>query len=185
MTKHGRASIREHRGVRRSTLFTVAAFFLALAASQLQAQESVAALKEKIIDLQNAGELGFRNFVLCSKVITYGQYVPYPDDKVKAGTQIYFYYEPDNIYTERADGSYHIAFTQDMIVQNDSGDTLLNAPDALKFDYHGRTPVLDVYGLNTLTLGELPPGKYEFVAVLHDSLRKAEVKKVYPFEVVP
>jgi len=159
--------------------------FLALAAAQLQAQDTVAALKEKIIDLQNAGSLGFRNFLLCTKVITYGQYVSSPDNKVKAGTQIYFYYEPDNIYTERTDGSYHIAFTQDMVVQNDAGDTLLNAPAALKFDYEGSTPVLDVYGLNTLTLGDLPPGKYQFVAVLHDSLRKAEVKKVYPFEVVP
>ncbi|HUX12646.1 MAG TPA: hypothetical protein VMW87_06435 [Spirochaetia bacterium] len=156
-----------------------------LFAPVVHAQDSVVALKEKIIDIQNAGTLGFRNFSLCSEVSTYGQYVRYPDNKVKAGGKIYFYYEPDNIYTDRSDGIYHIFFTQDMIVEDSDGNSLLNAPTALNFKYDGKTPVLDVYGLNTLTLGDIPPGKYRFVAILHDQLRNAEVRKIYPFEVVP
>ncbi|WP_455383207.1 hypothetical protein [Salinispira pacifica] len=169
----------------RALATTGALLLLLLCTPALPAQDSVAALKEKILDIQNAGQLGFRNFVLCSKVITYGQYVANPDNKVKAGSKIYFYYEPDNIFTERSNGTYHIAFTQDMIVRNDSGDTLLRAPNALKFDYEGRTPVLDVYGVNTLTLGDLPPGHYQFVAVLHDTLKRADAQKVYQFEIVP
>jgi len=57
-------------------------------------QETVLELKERIIDIQNTGELGFRNFTLCQNIITYGQYVPYPNNNVKAGSEIYFYYEP-------------------------------------------------------------------------------------------
>jgi hypothetical protein len=148
-------------------------------------EDTVASLKERIIDLQNAGNLGFRNFALCSNIITYGQYVPYPDNKVKAGTKIYFYYEPENAFTNRLKGSYQIWFTQDMILRSVDGKKYLDSADALNFNLQSLAPVLDVWADNSLDLGHLPPGKYEFVAVIHDKLKKADATQVFPFEVVP
>jgi hypothetical protein len=148
-------------------------------------EDTVSSLKERIIDLQNKGQLGFRNFALCNNIITYGQYVPYPDNKVKAGTKIYFYFEPENVFTNRLKGAYQIWFTQDMIVRTAKGEKLLDSPDALNFNLQSLAPVLDVWANNSLDLGGLPPGKYEFVATMHDKLKKADATKVFPFEVVP
>ena len=148
-------------------------------------EDTVSSLKERIIDLQNKGQLGFRNFALCSNIITYGQYVPYPNNKVKAGTKIYFYFEPENVFTNRLKGAYQIWFTQDMIVRTAKGEKLLDSPDALNFNMQSLAPVLDVWANNSLDLGGLPPGRYEFVAVMHDKLKNADATKVFPFEVVP
>jgi hypothetical protein len=148
-------------------------------------EDTVSSLKERIIDLQNNGQLGFRNFALCSNIITYGQYVPYPDNKVKAGTKIYFYFEPENVFTNRLKGAYQIWFTQDMIVRTAKGESLLDSPDALNFNMNSLAPVLDVWANNSLNLGSLPPGRYEFVAVMHDKLKKTDATKIFPFEVVP
>ena len=122
---------------------------------------------------------------MCSNIITYGQYVPYPNNQVKAGTKIYFYFEPENVFTNRLKGTYQTWFTQDMIVRTPKGEKLLDSPDALNFNMQSLAPVLDVWANNSLNLGGLPPGKYEFVAVIHDKLRKADATKVFPFEVVP
>ena len=79
----------------------------------LSAEETVAALKERIIDIQNKGKLGFRNFNRCDNIITYGSYVPAEGNKVPAGSKLLFYYEPENVFTNRVGGSYQIWYTQD------------------------------------------------------------------------
>ena len=48
----------------------------------LYGQDKILELKEKIIDIQNEGQLGFRNFTLCSNIIGYGQYVPINGNKI-------------------------------------------------------------------------------------------------------
>jgi hypothetical protein len=148
-------------------------------------EDTVSSLKERILDLQNKGALGFRNFALCSNIITYGQYVPYPDNKVKAGTKIYFYFEPENVFTNRLKGTYQMWFTQDMVVRTAKGEKLLDSPEAMNFNLQSLAPVLDLWANNSLNLGDLPPGQYEFVAVMHDKLKKADATQVFPFEVVP
>jgi hypothetical protein len=165
-------------------LITALFLFFLVAAAMAFGEDTVLSLKERIIDLQNNGALGFRNFTLCSNIITYGQYVPYPDNKVRAGSTIYFYYEPENVFTNRIGGVYQVWYTQDMIVQTASGAKLLNNSDALSFNFQSRAPVLDLYAENTLDLGNLPPGRYEFAAVLHDKLRKTDARISYPFEIV-
>ena len=149
------------------------------------AEDPILKLKEEIIDLQNQGDLGFREFTLCSNVIGYGQYVAYPENKVKAGSEVYFYYEPVNVFTNRRGGMYQIWFTQDMIVLTVEGEELLNLEEALNFNYQTTSPVLDIFAKNTLTLGNLPPGMYRFRAVIHDKLRNTEAGHSYDFEVVP
>ena len=148
------------------------------------AEETVEELKEKIIDIQNKGELGFRNFTRCDNIITYGSYVPAADNKVEAGSKLLFYYEPANVFTNRRDKTFQIWYTQDLIVKDAEGEELLNSPELLNFNYQTITPVLDLYATNSLDLGDLPPGKYEFVAVIHDKLKKTSARMSYIFEIV-
>ncbi len=153
--------------------------------TSINAQESkVAQLKEKIIDLQNEGKLGFKNFFLCTNIIGYGQYVAANTNKVKAGTEIYFYYEPQNLFTNRSNSGYHVWYTQDMIVLDAKGKEIYNGPEMLNFNYQTTAPVLDYYATNSLSLGNLPTGKYTFKAVMHDKLKNAEAVYTYDFEIV-
>lgn len=148
------------------------------------AQDRILQLKEQIIDIQNEGELGFRNFRMCTNIIGYGQYVPSPRPSARPGSKVYFYYEPVNLFTNRRDGTYQIWFTQDMVLYSDAGDVLLRADEALNFNYLTTSPVLDVYASNTLDLGDLPVGSYTFQAVIHDKLRNAEAEYIFRFEIV-
>ncbi len=148
--------------------------------------DTVEQLKEQIIDKENAGKLGFRQFTLCMKAPAgIGQFEAAASNKVKAGSKLEFYYEPMNLSTRRADGTYQKWFTQDMIVRNGAGKELLSNPAALNFNYKTKTPVFDIFGTNSLDLGELPAGKYEFEAVIHDQLSKQDARYVYKFEIVP
>ena len=156
-----------------------------LIANATIAQETVLELKERIIDIQNKGKLGFRNFTLCKNIITYGQYVSYPNNQVKAGSKIYFYYEPKNLFTNRRGNTYHIWYTQDLIVRDSNGKELLNSPNLLNFNHQSISPVLDLYAKNSLNLGKLPPGKYEFEAVIHDKLKATSAKTTFIFEIIP
>jgi len=162
-----------------------AAAWLCLIGTSVKAEETVEELKEKIINIQNKGTLGFRNFHRCESVITYASYVPAEDNKVMEGTELLFYYEPKNIFTNRLKGSYQVWYTQDVIIKTMEGMELLNSPDLLNFNYQTLSPVLDLYATNSLNITGLPPGRYEFIAVLHDKLRKQSARKSYIFEVVP
>ena len=168
-------------------LFMLAVVLIAifLIPATLIAEETVKELKERIIDIQNKGELGFRNFTRCENIITYGSYVQATDNKVKAGTKLLFYYEPENVFTNRRGKTFQIWYTQDLIVKDADGEELLNSPDLLNFNYQTITPVLDLYATNSLDLGNLPPGKYEFIAVIHDKLKKTSARMSYVFEIVP
>ncbi len=149
------------------------------------AQESeVARLKEKIIEIQNKSELGFKNFVLCKNIIGYGQYVEVENNRVKPGTKIYFYFEPANLYTNCRKASYHVWYTQDMILLDEKGEVVFQKPEALNFNYQTSSPVLDYYATNSLSLGNLPPGNYTYKAVIHDKLKNREAAYLYDFEIV-
>lgn len=148
----------------------------------LQADE-VLRLKEEIIDLQNVGSLGFRNLIACSKVVDYGSYIPLTDNKVKAGDIIFFYFEPQNVTTRRAEGEYEIWFTQDMIILTGKQREVFKKEKALEVRHKSSSPRLDLYGINQLTLVDLPPGKYVFKAILHDKLKDERAEATWPFEV--
>ncbi len=149
-----------------------------------QRDDKIADLKKQIVLLQNEGELGFKDFTLCTNIVTFASYVPAKSNKVKSGSEIYFYYEPKNIYTNIKDGMYEIWFTQDMIVLSEEDEVLLEKKDALTFHYNTKSPILDLYVTNTLTLTGAEPGKYVYKAVLKDLLRKKTAVQTYTFEVV-
>lgn len=148
--------------------------------------EIILKLKDIIIEIQNQGELGFRNFTLCSKIITMGHYVALPEPKVKVGTEeLLFYIEPDNVFTSTQGGRYEIWITQDIFLLDQEGELLIEKTDAVSAHYNTATPILDLYFPNTLyNMSTLPVGKYTYKAVLHDVLRGTTATKSIDFEVV-
>jgi hypothetical protein len=165
-----------------SLIFLVLFFIISF---PLFAQDTVLSLKERIIDIQNNSKLGFRNFTLCTNIITYGQYVASPNNKLKAGSTALFYYEPENVFTNRRSGIYHVWYTQSIIVRDSKGEEIFKSEELLNFNHQSQSPVLDLYAKNSLNLGKIPPGKYEYEAILHDKLRGTSAGKTFAFEVVP
>ncbi len=160
-----------------------AIFFLALGLLFGQSDE-ILKLKEKIIEMQNAGELGFRNFAFCSNIIGFGSYVPLPNPVLDKNADLLVYYEPVNVFTSKKEGLYEIWYTQDMALLNDKGEVLQEWPNALDFHYTARAPVMDLFAQNNITLGgQVPAGKYKFKAVLKDKLSGKSATKVADFEV--
>jgi len=148
-------------------------------------EELISKLKDDIIRIQNQGELGFRNFTLCSKIITMGHYVALPKPKVKVGTEeLLIYIEPANVFTSTQEGRYEFWITQDMSILDEEGELLLERTDAISAHFNTATPILDLYLPNTLYMSTLPVGKYTYKAVLHDVLRGTTATRTIDFEVV-
>jgi len=148
-------------------------------------EELILKLKEDIIRIQNQGKLGFRNFTLCSKIITMGHYVALPEPKVKIGTEeLLIYIEPANVFTSTQEGRYEIWITQDIFLLDEEGELLLEKTDAISAHFNTATPILDLYLPNTLYMSTLPVGEYTYKAVLHDVLRGTTATKTIDFEVV-
>jgi len=160
-----------------------AIFFLAISLGLAQNDE-ILKLKEKIIDLQNKGELGFRNFAFCSNIIGFGSYVPLPEPVLDKSGELQVYYEPVNVFTNKKEGLYEIWYTQDMALLSEKGEVLQEWPNALDFHYTTRAPVMDLFAQNSLALGNrVPAGKYKFKAVLKDKLSGKSATKFADFEV--
>jgi len=148
-------------------------------------EELILKLKDDIIRIQNQGELGFRNFTLCSKIITMGQYVALPEPKVKVGAEeLLIYIEPANVFTSTQEERYEIWITQDILLLDEEGELLLEKTDAVSAHFNTSTPILDLYLPNTLYMSTLPVGKYTYKAVLHDVLKGTTATKTIDFEVV-
>ena len=158
---------------------------LVLAASISMAQDSdILKLKEKIIEIQNKGDLGFRNFAFCSTVVGFGSYVPLSRAELDKGGELLVYYEPVNVFTSKKEGLYEIWYTQDMVLLDEKEEVLQEWPNALDFHYTTRTPVMDLWAQNNITLGgQVPPGKYKFKAVLKDKLSGRTAVKIMDFEI--
>jgi hypothetical protein len=58
----------------------------------------------QIIDLQNHGALGFREFTLCSNILGCGSCVPLDTPQVPQGAEPKVSYEPVNVFTNRNKG---------------------------------------------------------------------------------
>ncbi len=171
--------------MKRRRLAAVVLALAAFAAAPLwsQDQEAVLRLKNQIIDLQNRGTLGFREFSLCSNILGYGSYVPLDKPEVPQGSELQIYYEPVNVFTNRNKGQYEIWYTQDIILLTEKGEVLYEQAELLSFRNSSRSPVFDLYATNSLNLGNLPPGKYVYRAVLHDKLKGTEAAYTLPFAV--
>ncbi|MGB7295949.1 MAG: hypothetical protein WBC70_10205 [Candidatus Aminicenantales bacterium] len=150
----------------------------------LSQESEILQLKEKIVEIQNTSELGFRHFNFCSNVIGFGSYVPLAKPLLDKNGELLVYYEPVNVFTSKKEGLYEIWYTQDMALLDAEGEVLREWPDILSFHYTTRTPVMDLYAQNSLTLGgQIPAGQYKFKAVLKDKLSGKSAVKVVDFEI--
>lgn len=146
--------------------------------------DEILRLKEKIIELQNKGELGFRNFAFCSKILGFASYVPLEKSILDRNGELLVYYEPVNIFTGKREGLYEIWYTQDMALLKTDGEVLQEWTDILNFHYTTKSPVMDLFAQNNITLGgQVPPGKYKFKAVLKDKLSGKTTSKTMDFEI--
>lgn len=146
--------------------------------------DEVLDLKHRIIEIQNSGKLGFNNLTLCSEVSSFCSYTPLQSPEVPANGTLLLYYEPRNLSTSLITGVYKIHFTQDVILLDKTGGTVIFRQDEmLKFDYSTTSPVLDVFATNRLTLTGLAPGEYIFKAILHDKIKASSAETIVKFRV--
>jgi hypothetical protein len=147
-------------------------------------EDEILNLKEKIIDLQNKGKLGFTNFTMCSKIMGFASYVPLPEPALDKNGTLLIYYEPINVFTNRKDGLYEIWYTQDMTLLNENGEVVSHWNDILTFHYTTQKPVMDLFAQNSIELkGQLPAGKYKFKATLKDKLSEKTATHIVDFEI--
>jgi len=146
--------------------------------------DDILELKEKIIDLQNNGDLGFTDFTLCSKIMGFASYVPLSEPVIDKNGTLLIYYEPVNVYTNKRDGLYEIWYTQDMTILAEDSEVVSHWNDILTFHYTTKKPVMDLFAQNSVDLkGQLPPGKYKFKATLKDKLSEQTATHIVEFEV--
>jgi len=141
-------------------------------------------LKEELIAIQNSEPLTLAKFLACSEVKGYGDYVPLEEAKVKGDGVILFYYEPLNYFTRREGDIYEIWLLQDVVVLDAKQKEVFRQEGTMEIHLRKRSPVLDLYAVNRLTLHGLPPGKYVFRLVLRDKLKGERASFDLPFEVV-
>ena len=165
-------------------LVSLILLMLVISPFALAQETDVTLLKERIINLQNRSPLGIRILVACSTVTAYGSYEPLPDNKVKSGDVIFFYYEPQNPSTNKGEGTYEIWLTQDMFVLTEQQEEVFKKENAFEIHYQTSSPQLDIYGVNQLTLAEIQPGKYLFKVILHDRIKGEEASATWAFEVI-
>jgi hypothetical protein len=144
----------------------------------------VSLLKERIINIQNTYPLGIQTLVACSKVTDYGLYEPLPDNKIKAGDIVFFYFEPQNPSTRKAEGRYEVWLTQDIVVLNAKQQEIYKKEGFIEIHYQTSSPRLDIYGADQLTFTEVPPGQYLFKAILHDKIKEEVASATWAFEVI-
>jgi hypothetical protein len=147
-------------------------------------EQEILNLKEKIIDLQNKGTLGYANFTLCSKIMGFASYVPLEEPVIDKNGTLLVYYEPINVYTSKRDGMYEIWYTQDMTLLKENGEVVSHWNDILTFHYTTKKPVMDLFAQNSIDIkGQLPTGKYKFKATLKDKLSEKTAIHIVDFEI--
>lgn len=165
-------------------LFCLLIWGVVACSSAFAQEDAVSRLKEEIIDYQNRDPLGFRQFIACSKVMDYGSYVPLPDNKIKAGDVIFFYFEPQNVFTKREEGKYELWYTLDMAILTEKEQEIYKKENALEVHYTSSSPRLDLHGNIKFTFEVISSGKYIFKATIHDKLKGADAEATWPFQAV-
>jgi len=164
-------------------VLTIAILVVPLA-SFSQAEDEILTLKNRIIDLQNKGQLGFKEFALCKNILGFGSYVPAEKPVVRRGKDLLIYYEPLNLYTDRTKGQYEVWYKQAIFLISEDRKVLSPKENMPDFHYMSKSPVLDIYAANTLNLGRLSSGKYIYKVVLRDKLKNVRAEHAFEFRIV-
>lgn len=105
--------------------------------------DEIAALRQRIIELQNRSKLGFRKIVPCRAVEGFGLYSPIEPDK--PFSRIVLYVEPSNVNTLVSGDRYIIDCTIDVFVTDATGKSVAGKESAFKINKVSRSPVMDLY----------------------------------------
>jgi hypothetical protein len=155
---------------------------LLLVMSASAQEDPVLELKNKIIRIQNQGELSFSNVTLCSKIFGFASYVPLPGNVIDAGGSLILYYEPVNIYTNVKNGIYEIWYNQDLALYQD-GELVQEWKDFLQFKYASHKPAMDLFARNSVDFeGRLPAGMYSLKLSIKDQLSGKSAETSVDFE---
>jgi hypothetical protein len=138
-----------------------------------KAPDEAQALKQKIIELQNKGKLGFRKIVLCRTVEGFGVYSPL--DPGQPVSKIVFYCEPANVSTMLSGERYVIDCAVDAFLMDSSGKPLLGKENMLKINRVSRSPVMDIFFKVEINFQKLPARKLIAKIVLHDKIKNQSV----------
>jgi hypothetical protein len=163
---------------------SIACAFLVIIGMNFAQEGEILGLKEKIIDLQNNGDLGFTDFIPCSEIMGFASYVPLSEPVIDKNGTLLIYYEPANVFTNKRDGLYEIWYTQDMTILTEDSEVISHWNDILTFHYMTKKPVMDLFAQNSIDLkGQLQAGKYKFKATLKDKLSKKTATHIINFEI--
>lgn len=138
-----------------------------------EAANEVQTLKQKIIELQNKGKLGFRKIVLCRSVEGFGVYTPL--DPGQPESKIVFYCEPSNVSTMISGERYVIDCAVDAFLMDSSGKPLLGKENMLKINRVSRSPEMDLFFKVEINFQKLPAKKLIARIVLHDKIKNQSV----------
>lgn len=140
------------------------------------ARDEVQELKERILDIQNKGKLGFRKLVPCSSVEGFGAYSP-----IEAGQKvqkIVFYCEPANVSTLKSGDRYVIDCAVDCILMDTRGRVLAGKQNALKIHSVSRSPIIDIYFKFEIALKKSLDASVLLKTVLHDKIKNSSVAAI-------
>lgn len=134
-----------------------------------------------------APRISMTKAVACSKVNGFGDYVPLDEPALTRDDKMLVYYEVRGHEYEMAGKEYRVHLVQDARIRRRGETRILQSKDKM-VDYAGRskTPPLNVYLVNTVSLKSLPPGEYDLELILRDDIGKTPpATQVFPFRVRP
>ena len=150
-------------------------------ASGTEAPDEVRVLKERIIDVQNKGKLGFRKLVPCSAVDGFGTYSPLEPGQPLS--KLVFYCEPANVSTLLSGDRYIIDCTVDFFLMDPSGKVLLGKEGVLKINRVSRSPILDLYFKVEMNLKKPLQRSMVLKIVLHDKIKNQSISATHRINV--
>lgn len=144
-------------------------------------EDSVLALKKRIIELQNRGRLGFRTMKVCSKVDGFGIYSPL--ESGQPTRRLVLYAEPANVSTLVTSDRYIIDCTVDVTLYEGSGKPIGGKKSMVKIHRVSRSPVMDIYFKIGLSLKKPPKTDLIIRTVLHDNIKNQSATATYRINV--
>ncbi|MBM4328017.1 MAG: hypothetical protein FJ118_12745 [Deltaproteobacteria bacterium] len=143
--------------------------------------DEVEQLKQKILDIQNKGKLGFRKVVPCSSVEGYGLYAPLKPDE--PATRVIFYFEPQNVSTLITGDRYVIDLTVSLFILDTAGKVVGGKENMLKISRVSHSPVLDLFYKMDLKAREPLSQDLIVRTVLRDNIKNETVSATYRLNV--
>jgi len=143
--------------------------------------DDIQAFKERIIESQNKGRLGFRKVVLCSSVEGFGIYSP--PQPGQAASRILLYFEPSNFSTLVSEGRYIVDLAVDLSIFDAAGKLIGGKEGVLKINRVSRSPVIDLYYKMDINLKKPLKQHIVVTTTLHDRIKNQSVSASYKVNV--